>query len=230
MKTIKLFLLAAFASLAAVNATAQGVPDLEGSAEEGSVLFDGANPYARAVSPQATAQDKEDLLAEFKKHVIMDDHGVPAERTAMDAMLARMMESPTAREVAAKFIKADAKVKFSLEEMPGSAVETREGKKTIVGFRGHTLINDNPPSVVLNKLYMQPGVDGAEGTLAHEMLGHALERQLYGGGDDVIYQYNETEEENARLIGWSRRSLRSGPITRPGTTWKIPKPTTSRSS
>ncbi|MCX5791324.1 MAG: hypothetical protein NTY45_03770 [Elusimicrobia bacterium] len=201
MKTFRLFLFLALAPLAVVAVAARAVADPEEAAQEGSVMFDGGSRYAAAASPQATAQDRAQLLAEFKKHIEMDDHGVPAERAAMDSMLAKMMESSTAREIAARFIKENARVKFSLGEIPGSTVVTVDGQKTVWGTRGYTQVDKNPPCVVMNKLYMQEGVEPGAGTLAHEMLGHALEKQLAGGLKDV-YVYNTDEEENARLIGW----------------------------
>ena len=202
MKIPSLLLLLALAPLTAVAAAAQGAPSPESAAAESSVLFDGASRYATAASPQATPEDKAQLLAELKKHVAMDDHGVPAERDAMDSMLARMMDSPTARELAVKFIKEDAKVKFTLEDMPGSTVVTVDGKKAVWGTRGFSSIDKAPPTVVLNKLFMQPDVDTGAGTLAHEMLGHTFEKQRTSGDLDGVYQYNNDEEENARLIGW----------------------------
>ncbi len=201
MKTFRLFLFLAFALLAVVAVAARGAAAPEEETAEGSAMFDGATRYEAAVSPGATAEDKAQLLAEFKKHVEVIDHGVPAERTALNSMLARMMESPSAREIAARFIKADAKVQLAFEDMPGSTVVTEDGQKSVWGVRGRTEVDKVPPRVVMNKLYMQEGVVPAYGTLAHEMLGHALEKQLAGDLTQV-YIYNTDEEENARLIGW----------------------------
>ena len=207
MKVLRrLFLLLALAPLAAATVPARAVPYPEEASEEGSVMFDGAGRYAKAASPRATAQDKAQLLAEFKKHVVIDDHGVPAERAALDSMLARMMESPTAREIAVKFINEGARVAVSLEEIPGSTVVTVDGKKTFWGTRGYTLVNKDPPPVVMNKLYMHYDRDFGTGGLAHEMLGHAFESQRVSGDLGDVYRYNWDEEENARLIGWLVRT------------------------
>ena len=201
MKTFRLFLLLALAPLAAVAVTLRAAAGPEDETSEGSAMFDGASSYKTAVSPSATAEDKAQLLAEFKKHVELIDHGVPAERAALNSMLARMMESPTARGIAARFIQNNAKVKLTFEDMPGSTVVTVDGKKAVWGMRGKTEVEKEPPCVVINKLYMQDGVQPAYGTLAHEMLGHALEKQL-AGDLTRVYIYNTDEEENARLIGW----------------------------
>jgi len=201
MKTFRLFLFLALAPLAVVTVAARAMADPEEETAEGSAMFDGATRYEAAVSSGATAEDKAQLLAEFKKHVEIIDHGVPAERTALESMLARMMESSTAREIAVRFIKNDAKVKLTFEDMPGSTVVTEDGKKAVWGMRGRTEVDKVPPRVVMNKLYMQDGVEPAYGTLAHEMLGHALEKQL-AGDLTRVYIYNTDEEENARLIGW----------------------------
>ena len=201
MKTLKLFLFLALAPLAAAAVSALAAADPEEETAKGSAMFDGASRYEAAVSQSATAGDKAQLLADFKKHVEINDHGVPAERAALDSMLARMMESSTAREIAARFIENNAKIRLSLEEIPGSTVVTVDGRKVVWGVRGYAQVDKVPPCVVLNKLFIQDGVEPGYGTLAHEMLGHALEKQLAGGLTN-IYIFNTDEEENARLIGW----------------------------
>ena len=202
---MKLFLLLALAPLLAAAVPARAVSSVEGAVEDGAVLFDGSGRYAKAVSPDAAPEDRARLLADFKKQVTINDHGNPAEREALDSMLARMMESPSAREVAARFIAADARVELTLEDIPGSTIATVDGKKTLWGTRGLTETNKVPPRVVLNKFFMQYDRDYGIGTLAHETLGHALEAQTSG---DVgrAYLYNTNEEENARMIGWLVRT------------------------
>jgi hypothetical protein len=177
--------------------------DLAGDSADGSVLFDGADKYqAIAANPSPAAEDKAQLAAELKKHIIFNDHDNPSERTALDSMISRMMDSATAREIAVKFIEADAKATISLEERPNSTVVTVDGKKTIWGSRGYTSYRKNPPAVVLNKFYMQYDSDFGISVLAHEMLGHAFERQRAGDALKEIRYYNQDEEENARLVGW----------------------------
>lgn len=206
MKKLRLFLLLVLAQLAVAAVPARAASDLDDSAREGSVLFDGAGRYAAAVSPAAAPEDRARLLADFKKQIVMNDHGNPAERAALDSMLARMMDSPTAREVAAKFVEEGARVEISLEDIPGSTIATVEGKKTLWGTRGFTETTKVPPRVVLNKYFMENERDYGIGTLSHETLGHAFEAQRAGPGLRGLYLYNTDEEENARMIGWLVRT------------------------
>ena len=199
-RRLSFILLAATACMSAPPLLRAG--DLDADSAENAAFFDGAAKYrAEAANPSPAAEDKARLVAEFKKQIIFNDHGNPAERAALESMISRMMDSPTAREIAVKFIKEDAKVAFSFEDIPGSTVVTVDGRKNIWGTRGYTSVNKNPPAVVMNKLYMQEGMSAGEGTLAHEMLGHAFEKNLAGDLESV-YKYNTDEEENARLIGW----------------------------
>lgn len=176
--------------------------DLDADSAESAVLFDGAAKYqAKTATPSPAGGNKEQLAAELKKRITFDDHGNPAERAALDSMISRMMDSPTAREIAAKFINENAKVEISFEEMPESIVATVDGKKTIWGRRAYTQYTE-PTRVVLNKFYMQYDKDLGTGMLAHEMLGHTLERHRGGAALRDVQYYNANEEENARLVGW----------------------------
>lgn len=198
------FLFISLAAAACLSAfprfTSGGVGD---ESAENAALFDGAAKYAvNAGAPAPAPEDKAQLTAELKKHITLNDHGDPAQKRALDAMISRMMDSPAAREMAVKFIKADAKAEVSFETIPGSTVVTVEGRKTIWGTRGVTNINEDPPRVSINSLLMDTDKDMGAATLAHEMLGHAFERQQVDGAMADFYQYNTDEEENARLIGW----------------------------
>ena len=201
-------MLLALVPLLALSVPTRAVASLEDDAEQGSAVFDGGGRYARAASPEATPQDKAQLLAELKKCIVFDDHGVPAEREAYERMLSRMMESPTATEVAVKFVSEGSKVKLSFEEIEGSTVVKEDGKEHFWGTRGLTYTAEKPPRVVLNKLFMRYDTDMGVGTLAHEMLGHAFEAQRVSSSLMLkdVYSLNINEEENARLIGWLVRT------------------------
>ncbi|OIO03597.1 MAG: hypothetical protein COX65_06955 [Elusimicrobia bacterium CG_4_10_14_0_2_um_filter_56_8] len=202
MKLSKLlYLLLALAPLASGPVRAQY---LEESAQEGSVFFDGGGRYARAASENPAPEDRAALLAELKKHITIDDHGNPAERAELNSMLAKLMESKTARELSVEFIREDAKIDLSFEEIPSTIIYTIDGKKTFGTSGGHTHTTENPPSVHMNKAYMEARKRGAPETLAHEMLGHALERKkAEKAGVEDMYLYDENEEANAGLIGWT---------------------------
>ncbi|MFA6433279.1 MAG: hypothetical protein WCW52_01145 [Elusimicrobiales bacterium] len=175
--------------------------DLAADSSASGAPFDGTRSYpSKAISASPAPEDKTRVENEFKKHITINDHGLPAERAALGAMLSRMMDSATAREMTLQFIKAGATAEISFEEMPNSVIATVAGKKTVSGALGYTITTDRP-SVKLNKLFMQYDRDKGSRVLTHEILGHVLERKQAGALRDV-YGYNENEEENSKLIGW----------------------------
>lgn len=182
--------------------TAQGV---EEAAAVSSTMFDGAGHYAPLVRVTGvSAQEKAVLLAELKTKVAIDDRGVPAEGAALNAMLARLMDSPTGRELAAKFIKEDARAVISFEVIPNTKILDVDGRKDFWTSGGYTATREDPPGVRLNQAYLEAKGEDAPGTLAHELFGHALERKRAERfGVAASYLYNQNEEANAGLIGWT---------------------------
>ncbi|KAF0126647.1 MAG: hypothetical protein FD189_884 [Elusimicrobia bacterium] len=180
--------------------------------ERSSRLFDGAGTYAGATaSPSAGAMDAETLKAELKKRITFDDHGSARERAGYEALLSRLLESPTARAEAEKFIQADLRIAFAFEEMDGTTIATVEGRKTVWGPRGVTYTSRVPPGVALNKAFLDHEQDVGVGTFAHETFGHAVSASSLSGDDAAANRYIVTEEENARLIGWLVRTELSVP-------------------
>ncbi|MFA7009439.1 MAG: hypothetical protein WC204_11330 [Elusimicrobiales bacterium] len=179
--------------------------ELDAEAAKNAVMFDGASrnqTEAKAANTPLISADKAQLAAEFKKQLKIDDRGNPAEKAALEAMILRMMDSPTAREAAAQFINAGVTAEISFEDFPGSAIATVDGRKTFFGTLGHTMSGKDPPEVLLNKLFMQYDRDKGASTLAHEMLGHVLGRKKAGGAMYGSYLYSMLNEENASIIGW----------------------------
>jgi hypothetical protein len=202
MLRVSLWLLLALAALPALNIVS-AAEDLDASAQEASAQFDGASAYAAAGKAAAPA-DKARLLAELKKRVNINARGTPAEGAALNAILARMMDSPTARALAEKFIQEDAKAVISFEEIPGTTVFEINGKKDFWTSGGHAHTSKVPPEVHLNKAYMQAKTENAPETMAHELFGHTLESkraERFGVTDAVNYHQND--EANAGLIGWT---------------------------
>jgi len=177
----------------------------EEAAEENSVMFDGSGRYGgKVVGPGSSEQDKAALLAELKKRVVIQDRGVPAEGARLNALLARMMDSPTGRELAAKFIKEDAKAVLAFEEIPNTRVFTIDGRKEFWTSGGHAETHKVPPEVHLNQAYMEAKAEDAPETLAHELFGHVLETkraERFGVSNTLSYYQND--EANAGLIGWT---------------------------
>jgi len=205
MKTLRPYLTALLVLLALPAgpgaASAQG---LEGESGEAASFFDGAGKYTGTAAAGASAQDKARLLAALKTRVTINDRGVPAEGTALNSMLSRILDTPTGRELAAKFIQEDAKATISFDSIPGTKIFTLNGKKTFWASGGNAHARNNPPLVHMNSGYLEANQEDAPGTLAHELFGHVLEgkrSERYGVED--IYNYNENEEANACLVGWT---------------------------
>lgn len=203
MRFIKVLLLPLLALQLALHLPiAAGAQVFEEETAAGSDLFDGAGLYAKATGATPPQEDKAKLLADLKERV--DIQGTPEEKRALEGFLTRMLDSRTARQLAAQFINEDARIKLSFEDIPGTEIVVVDGRKQFYTSGGHAHTKNNPPEVNLNKAYLQANTEEAPGTLAHEMLGHALERkraERYGVED--IYLADEDEEANAGLIGWT---------------------------
>ena len=179
-----------------------GMQSLEEETSSNSEFFDGTGRYAKATSETPAAEDKARLLADLKARV--DIQGTPEERAALDAILTRMMDSRTARQLAVQFINEDARTKLSFEVNPRTKIFVVDGRKEFRTSGGNTDPWKDPPEVHLNKAYMEASTERAPGTLAHEMLGHALEsKRAKRYGVEDTYLSDENEEANAGLIGWT---------------------------
>ena len=197
-------LLALLLALPAGRALTAGELETEsaGSAE----FFDGAGRYSgTAAQAGASAEGKAQLLAALKTKVKIT--GTPEQTAALGSLLARVLDSPTGRDLAVKFLREDARATLSFEEIPGTHIYSLNGRQTFDASGGHAHTADNPPAVHLNSAYMTARQDDAPGDLAHELLGHVLERKRaegYGVQDSYIFHQNE--EANAGLVGWTVHS------------------------
>lgn len=206
MKAPRLYplLLLALLALPAGRGTASA-QSMELDSADAAALFDGAGRYTgTAAAAGASAEGKAQLLAALKTKVTLDDRGNPAEGAALNSMLSRVLDSPTGRELAVKFLQEDARAVISFDIIPNTQVFEIKGKKTFWTSGGHAHTGENPPQVHLNSAYLEAKQEEAPGTLAHELFGHVLERkrsERYGVTD--VYLYNQNEEANAGLIGWT---------------------------
>ncbi len=200
MKSLLLTLVFLVSSAAA----AARAENLDASAQDGSAFFDGADRYAAASAQAPSPQDKAVLLAELKTRVTINDRGSPREGAALNAMLARLMDSPTARAKAAQFIKEDARAVISFEEIPNTVISEVNGRKDFATSGGHSHTKENPPEVHLNSAYLEARTESVHKTLAHELFGHTLEeaRAARSGVADVN-DYSQEDEANAGLVGWT---------------------------
>lgn len=194
-------LLALLLALPAGRALTAG--ELETESSGSAELFDGTGRYAgTAAQAGASAEGKAQLLAALKSKVAVN--GTPEQTAALNSLLARVLDSPTGRELAVQFVREDARASLSFEDIPGTQVSEINGRRTFSASGGHAHTTYNPPTVHLNSAYQQARQEDAPGTLAHELFGHVMERkrsERYGVQDSYIYHQNE--EANAGLIGWT---------------------------
>lgn len=164
----------------------------------------GAVPAAGPASAEAQA-----LLAGLKSRLELDDHGKPEEKAALEQILNRMLESPTARQLAAEFIAEGRTVKVSFDAMADTNIVEINGKKYLYGTGGTTSATaGQSPVVKVNAGYLRadPSVLRANApvTLAHELFGHALNdvRADKLGVLNSYYAYRNNET-NAGVVGWT---------------------------
>jgi len=200
---IRLLLLAALLALpAARGLSAAG---LESDAIAAGELFDGEGRYTgTAAAAGNSAEGKSRLLAALKTRLVIQDRGVPAEGERLNALLSRVLDTPTGRQLAVEFLQEGARAEISFDVIPDTQVLEINGKKTFWTSGGHAHTSTNPPQVHLNEAYLQAKQEDAPVTLAHELFGHTLERkraERYGVQDSYIFHQNE--EANAGLVGWT---------------------------
>ncbi|MDA8131264.1 MAG: hypothetical protein M0011_07140 [Elusimicrobia bacterium] len=175
--------------------------------QQGSGFFDGAGHYKALQSGTSPSEmSPEALKAELKKHIVFDDHGSSREREGYERMLTRLMNSPTARQEARKFVEDGREITFSFADMTGTTIATVNGRKEVWGPRGVTHIREVPPGVQINKEFLDYDTDVGVGTFAHETFGHAVSASTLSGADALVNTCAITEEENARMIGWLVRT------------------------
>jgi len=196
-------LLALLALPAALMTASAG--SLETDSADAASLFDGSGAYTgTAAQAGSSAEGKAKLLAALKTKVSLNDRGTPAEGEALNSILSRVLDSPTGRDLAVKFLQEDAKATISFDIIPDTQILEIKGKKTFWTSGGHAHTDTTPPQVHLNSAYLQARQNEAPETMAHELFGHVLERkrsERYNVTD--VYLYNQNEEANAGLIGWT---------------------------
>ena len=196
-----LLLLAALLALPAGPAAA----GLEADSITAGALFDGEGRYTgTAAAAGDSAEGKARLLAALKTRLTINDRGVPAEGERLNAILSRVLDSPTGRQLAVEFLQEGARAEIAFDIIPDTQVLEINGKKTFWTSGGHAHTTMKPPQVHLNEAYLQAKQEDAPVTLAHELFGHTLERkraERYGVEDSYIFHQNE--EANAGLVGWT---------------------------
>jgi len=143
------------------------------------------------------------LAARLRARLVIDDGGVPLAREALDMALRRLLDSPTARELAEEFIRRGASAKLSFGPMEHSVLVDRAGRKSVSGYGGTAARGD----VKLNRDYLSVDADhqleDLPATLGHELLGHALgAERAEAAGVESAWNLWRGDELGAGITGW----------------------------
>lgn len=172
----------------------------------------GDEEFAKAPEPAGVpfpgpAAPADPLAARLRGRLVLDDGGDPLAREALDMAVRRMLESPTARELAEELVGLGMTVRISFEPMEHSVLVDRAGRKSLAGFGGAAARGSGGPRVTLNRDYLR--VDAAvqledlPATLGHELLGHALgAARADAAGVGAAWNLWRGDEANAGLTGW----------------------------
>ncbi len=148
------------------------------------------------------------LLDRLRQQLVLDSHGDSAQALALEATLARLMQSPFARELSEEFLKEGAKVKVSFEHIDNSWVlEDAEGRKYLQGKGGNISQKDGIYHVALNEEHLKtdPYYQNvqAPAILGHELLGHALQQiKADKAGVGLAFKSWDDDETQAALVDW----------------------------
>ncbi len=177
----------------------------------------GAGPAGapRGPPPAAALPAPDPLYDSLLRRVKFDSRGRDAEKKLYEATVRRMLESPTARDLAQKLINEGGKFRVSFETFDNTVILEDDGKKHFSGTGGRMRREGDTLAIELNSAYldMDPNwtKDRVTVSLSHELLGHALQDvradQL---GVKEAYHYYRDNETNAGLVGWVVEAELSG--------------------
>lgn len=147
------------------------------------------------------------LAARLRARLVVDDGGSPLAREALDMALRRLLESPSARELAEELAGLGVTVKISFAKMEHSVVAERGGKKFLAGYGGTATHGADGAWVRLNLDYLATDTEyllrDMPATLGHELLGHALgAARAEAAGVSQAWNRWRGDELSASLTGW----------------------------
>ena len=147
------------------------------------------------------------LAVRLRSRLVLDAGGSALAREVLDMAVRRLLESPTARELAEELLARGVTVKISFEEMDNSVLADRGGRKSVQGYGGTTTHGSGGAWVKLNRDYLRSDavyqLRDLPATLGHELLGHALgaARAEKAGVLDAWNRWRG-DELTAGLAGW----------------------------
>jgi|GEM_PF-1540334 len=181
---------------AASAAAPDSAPSLESAADELGRRFDGG-----------AARPAPDLLNRLLQRVSIDARGVPEHGELLRRSLERMLESPTARALAERFIAEGPAAVVRFDALPGTQMIFEKGRTYFNGTRAFTDWTGSDVVVRVNDAYVnssgQSLEQGLPAILAHELLGHGFwYARAHREGVLMVFHHHELNETNARLLGW----------------------------
>lgn len=164
-------------------------------------------PEPAGVPMPGPAAAADPLAARLRSRLILDDGGDALAREALDMALRRLLESPTAHELAEDFVRLSVTVKISFAAMENSVVADRGGRKYLEGYGGTSTHGVGGAWVKLNRDYLKTDtaflLHDLPATLGHELLGHALgAARAEAAGREKEWDLWRGDELGAGLTGW----------------------------
>lgn len=140
-------------------------------------------------------------------HVDFADSGDPHRRQVLGAAIEAMLLSPTARELADRFVEEGGRARLCFAPVVGSRLCDVGGRRIFFGARGFSSRRNGLTEITFNADYLAGDAELRAGdlpfALAHELLGHGLwEARAERAGVIEALRHHDLNEINARLVGW----------------------------
>lgn len=183
-------------ALPTVAAPAPAAPQAEALAL--ARTFDGAAAADAATAP---------LLDRLLSRVTLDDGGKPEHRAELRRAFERMLESPSMRALAERYVADGAPATVRFETLADTRRGDVDGRPFFHGTRALTDWTGESVLVRLNNAYLESHehyrAQSLPPILAHELLGHGL-WYARAARENILqaFHHHELNETNARLVGW----------------------------
>lgn len=187
----------------ALSRVPKGAPaqlNFDGGASRGGDIRGPPDSAARAVG--GSAADADVLQAQLVSRLVFK--GTRQEREAFGEAVGLILKSKTGRELAAEFVRERAAAEVTMGDLDHNSAETDTDL--------------DPPKVALSRKYLAQDPDHTRvamaGTLAHELFGHAFEKQrsTKAGFPEVAHDHYRGDELGSRLIDWLVQTELAGKV------------------